>query len=247
VSGVRGVRGSIWRQVPLLLWLVVLWTLLWDRVSALSIVTGVLLALLVTRVFYLPPVELPGRVNPLGVLAFLVRFVFDLVRASFQVAWLALDPRSVPTSSIVAVQLSTKSDLSLTLTALAVSLVPGSLVVEADRQDDILYLHVLGTETPDDVERARADVLAVEERIVRAIGSRDDVRRVNDSRAARSLPPLVSGRLQRAWEARHPALAPEEYPSSGVYPDDLEASDAPGTSTGASTAASPAEEGGTRP
>jgi multicomponent Na+:H+ antiporter subunit E len=214
-----GVKGSIWRQVPLLLWLVVLWTLLWDQVSVLSVVTGILLALLVTRVFYLPPVELPDRVNPLGLVVFLGHFLFDLVRASFQVAWLAIDPRRVPTSSIVAVQLSTKSDLSLTLTALAVSLVPGSLVVEADRQDDILYLHVLGTETAADVEKARADVVAVEERIVRAIGSRDDVRRVNLSRADRSLGPIISGRRQRAWEERHPAIPVEQYPSEGGYPE----------------------------
>ena len=213
-----GVKGSIWRQVPLLVWLVVLWTLLWDEVSVLSVVTGILLALLVTRVFYLPPVELPDRVNPLGLVVFLGHFLFDLVRASFQVAWLAIDPRRVPTSSIVAVQLSTKSDLSLTLTALAVSLVPGSLVVEADRQDDILYLHVLGTETAADVETARASVIAVEERIVRAIGSRDDVRRVNLSRAERSLGPIVSGRRQRAWEERHPVIPVEQYPSEGGYP-----------------------------
>jgi multicomponent Na+:H+ antiporter subunit E len=214
----RGVRGSIWRQVPLLLWLVVLWTFLWDQVSVLSIITGLVLALLVTRVFYLPPVELPDRVNPLGVIIFLARFLFDLVRASFQVAWLAVDPRGVPTSSIIAVQLSTKSDLSLTLTALAVSLVPGSLIVEADRQDDILYLHSLGTENLSDVEQVRANVLAVEERIVRAIGSRDDVRRVNHSRAERSLPPIISSRQQRAWESKHPVVPLDQYTNEGGYP-----------------------------
>ena len=214
-----GARGSIWRQVPLLLWLVVLWTFLWDHVSVLSIITGLVLAVIITRVFYLPPVELPGRVNPLGVLLFLARFIFDLVRASFEVAWLAVSPRGVPTSSIIAVQLSTKSDLSLTLTALAVSLVPGSLVVEADRQDDILYLHVLGADTQGGVEKARAGVTAVEERIVRAIGSRDDVRRVNLSRAERSLPPLITGRRQSAWESKHPIVPAEQYTPEGGYPE----------------------------
>jgi multicomponent Na+:H+ antiporter subunit E len=216
---VSGMRGSIWRQVPLLLWLVVLWLFLWDQVSVLSIITGLVLALLVTRIFYLPPVELGGRVDPLGLAIFLARFIFDLVRASFQVAWMAVSPRGVPTSSIVAVQLSTKSDLSLTLTALAVSLVPGSLIVEADRQDDILYLHVLGADTEAAVASARAGVIAVEERIVRAIGSRDDVRRVNHSRAERSLGPIVASRRQRAWEARHPVVPVEQYPSEGVYPE----------------------------
>ena len=99
------------------------------------------------------------------------------------------------------------------------SLVPGSLIVEADRQDDILYLHALGTETPEDVEQVRAGVLAVEERIVRAIGSRDDVRRVNLSRAERSLPPLITGRRQSAWESKHPIVAAEQYTPEGAYPE----------------------------
>ena len=98
-------------------------------------------------------------------------------------------------------------------------LVPGSLIVEADRQDDILYLHALGTETPEDVEQVRAGVLAVEERIVRAIGSRDDVRRVNLSRAERSLPPLITGRRQSAWESRHPIVPAEQYTPEGGYPE----------------------------
>jgi multicomponent Na+:H+ antiporter subunit E len=58
------------------------------------------------------------------------------------------------------------------------SLVPGSLVVEADRERSILYLHTFATKTTDDVELMRTKVLVVEARIVRAIGSRADLRRI---------------------------------------------------------------------
>jgi multicomponent Na+:H+ antiporter subunit E len=57
------VGRSLLRQLPLLVGLVVLWMFLWNQLTVLSFVTGVLVALLVTRVFFLPPVELSGRFN----------------------------------------------------------------------------------------------------------------------------------------------------------------------------------------
>jgi glutamate-5-semialdehyde dehydrogenase len=144
---------------------------------------------------------LPDRVNPLGLVVFLGHFLFDLVRASFQVAWLAIDPRRVPTSSIVAVQLSTKSDLSLTLTALAVSLVPGSLVVEADRQDDILYLHVLGTETAADVEKACRIVVDAKTQYV-AVCNAAETLLVARGNAAVAIPALVGALQDKGVEVR---------------------------------------------
>lgn len=176
-------RRSLLHQIPLLVWLVVLWTLLWGSISWLTVVTGAVIAFMVTRVFYLPPVELSGRFNPWWAIVFLTKFFYDLAAASVQVAWIAIDPRSTPRSSIVAVQLHTRSDLIMTLISVAISLVPGSLVVEADRVRAVLYIHALATENADDVEKARRTVLRVERRIVRALGSKEDVERVRREKA----------------------------------------------------------------
>ncbi|HEV7956808.1 MAG: Na+/H+ antiporter subunit [Microbacteriaceae bacterium] len=170
-------RANFVQQLPLLIALVVLWMLLWGAVSWLNLITGFLLALLVTRVFYLPPVELSGRFNPIWFAAFLVRFVGELVFASFQVAFQAFDPRGVRSNAVIAVQLHTRSDFIMTLTAIALSLIPGSLVVEADRERSILYLHALNVGDSAGVDQVRSKVLAVENRLVRALGSSDDVRR----------------------------------------------------------------------
>ena len=172
------VGRSLLRQLPLLVGLVVLWMFLWNQLTVLSLVTGVLVALLVTRVFFLPPVELSGRFNLGWAFVFLGRFVFDLVVASVEVAWKAVRPRGVTSNAIVAVQLHTRSDFVMTLVAEAVSLVPGSLVVEADRERSILYMHALAIEDEVGVEGVRRRVLGFEERIVRALGSVDDVRRI---------------------------------------------------------------------
>ena len=50
-------------------------------------------------------------------------------------------------NSIIAVQLLTRSDLVTTLTAEAISVVPGTVVVDIDRERGLLYLHALGTRT----------------------------------------------------------------------------------------------------
>ena len=174
----KEVGRRLWRQLPLLAGLVLLWIVLWGSFSWLNLVSGIIVAVLVTRLFYLPPVELSGRFNLWYALVFLVHFFADVVVASFQVAYQALQPGPVPRSSIIGIQLRTRSDLIMTLDAIAMSLVPGSLVVEVDRARSILYLHTFDTETQDDVEAMREKVLVVEARIARMLGSKDDLARI---------------------------------------------------------------------
>lgn len=171
------VRWRLWQQLPLLVTLVVLWMLLWGTISWLSFASGAVIAVLVTRTFYLPPVELSGRINPLWGIVFLGRFAFDLVIGSFSVAFQAFRPRGLRSNAVVAVQLVTRSDFILTLTALAISLIPGSLVVEVDRGRSMLYLHSINIQSDAELEKLREKVLSVERGIVRALGSTEDVRR----------------------------------------------------------------------
>ncbi|MGH3706311.1 MAG: Na+/H+ antiporter subunit E [Agromyces sp.] len=176
---------SVWRQLPLLVALVFLWVFLWDQVTVLTVVTGILLAIGVTRVLYLPPVLLSGRFNPWRGLLLGLRMMFDVTVASLQVAWLAIDPRWKPMNSIIAVQLLTRSDLVTTLTAEAISVVPGTVVVDIDRERGLLYLHALGTRTAADIDRVRTAVLGTEERIVLAIGTHKQAVSVREARRER--------------------------------------------------------------
>lgn len=166
------------QQLPLLVALVLVWMTLWGSVAPLTIVTGVVVAVLVTRAFFLPPVELSRRLNPWWALVFLGRFFGELVLASFQVALLAFSPWGTPHSAVVRVQLRTRADLILTLTAIVISLVPGSLVAEVDRRRGVLYVHVLGAESAADVEKARRHTLSFERLIIAAIGSRSEWKQV---------------------------------------------------------------------
>jgi multicomponent Na+:H+ antiporter subunit E len=174
----REVRWRLWQQLPLLIALVLLWMLLWGEISPISLVSGVVVSVVVTTLFYLPPVELSGRFHPLWFVVFVARLAGELVLASFQVAWQAFAPHRTRTNAIVAVPLATSSDFIMTMTATAVSLVPGSLILEIDRDTATLYLHVLGVADEAELAKARAAVLATERSIVRALGSRDEVERM---------------------------------------------------------------------
>ncbi|MDG4829713.1 Na+/H+ antiporter subunit E [Solwaraspora sp. WMMD1047] len=157
-------------------WLVLVWNLLWGEFSIGNLIGGAAVALFILLFFPLPSVTFGGRLRPLALLRFVLRFLTDLVIASFQVAATALRPRYLPASAIIGVPLRVRSDLNLTLTAEAVSLVPGSLIVEADRANGTLYVHVLDVRGPDDVAAAHRKVLDLEARIVRAIGSDAELR-----------------------------------------------------------------------
>jgi multicomponent Na+:H+ antiporter subunit E len=174
----RTVSGRIrWRdQLVTVVWLVLVWNLLWGEFTWGNVLGGALVALLVLIFFPLPRVTFEGRIRPFGVLRFVVLFIGELLTASVQVAWIALRPGGVPHGAIIAVPLRVGSDLNLTLTAEALSLVPGTLIVEAIRDSGTLYVHVLDVRDPAEVERARRGVLAVEERIIRATGSAAELR-----------------------------------------------------------------------
>ena len=167
----RSGLAQLWRQLPFFVWLIALWMLLWGQFTVLAFVTGLVAAVAVTRVFRLPPVELSGRLNLWYGLVFVVTFFAALVRGSLLVAWQVLDVRRQPGGSIIAVNLRTDDDLIMTHTAVTASLIPGSLVIEADRDRRVLYLHVLGATTPEEVDHQRRAVLGWEARIVRAVGS----------------------------------------------------------------------------
>ncbi len=172
----KELRWRIWVQLPLIVTLVVLWMLLWGTLSWLSFASGIVIAFVVTRLFYLPPVELSGRFNPFWFMVFLARFAFDLVIASFQVAFQAIGLKGITRNSVVAVDLVTRSDFIITLTSIALSLIPGSIVAEVDRHRSIIYLHTLNIGDDAAVAALRLKVLSVERSLVRALGSAADVR-----------------------------------------------------------------------
>ena len=173
------VAGSGWdrvlHQLPLLGWLVLIWNLLWGTWSWANLISGLLVAAAVTLLVPLPPVTERLRPRPVAVLAFLGHFLADLVVSGAQVAWQAVRLRPERRAAVIVVPLRIDSDLLLTTVAEAVSLIPGSLVLDLDREHRALVVHLLAVRGRADIERERAAVLRMEDRVVRAFGSAADI------------------------------------------------------------------------
>lgn len=165
-------------QAVALGWLVAVWLLLWGDLSWGNLLGGLVVGAAVLLFFPLPPVTFGGRVRPGALLVLAVTFVGELISASVHVAAVAVRPGYRPRSAIIAVPLRVRTDLNLALTAEVISLVPGTLILEVDRDRGVLYVHVLDVRGPDDLTASRDRVLAVERRIIRAVGSAEEVRRL---------------------------------------------------------------------
>jgi multicomponent Na+:H+ antiporter subunit E len=173
VRGARIPGSGGWTPYLMTLFaLVLVWMALWGSASLIVILLGVAVSAVILLVFPLPTMHFRFGIHPWRSLVLIGRFLWDVVLASMHVAWLAVRPR-LPESRITQVRLASDSDLLEALTALAVSLVPGSLIIDADSGSRTLTIHVLDAAQQSDDDFAD-QVLAQEDRIRRALGD-DDV------------------------------------------------------------------------
>lgn len=154
-------------------WLVVVWVALWGDAHIGTVVAGVAVAAAVTWVLALGPRPAArSTIRPVAALRFLLWFVGALVRATALVAWEIVTPKNNLREGIVAIPIRGVSDTVVTVVANAITLTPGTLTLEVQRDPYVLYVHVLHLEGPDQV---RNDVLDLEALAIRAFGSADAV------------------------------------------------------------------------
>jgi multicomponent Na+:H+ antiporter subunit E len=167
---IRAVR----RQPFAWLWLTVAWTLMWGTVSAANVLAGMVVAAVMLAVLPMPRVVVGVRVHPWATLVLVLRFLVDVVVASFHVAWLAVRPGRPPRASVVTTRLRSGNELFQTLVSEMMSLVPGSLVVDLDPDSRALSMHVLDVETPEQADAFRRRVLDQERRVLAALAESPD-------------------------------------------------------------------------
>lgn len=152
-------------------WLTLVWVALWGDLSVANVVSGAVIGVGVSLVFPLPPVRMDLRLHPVWLGWLLLRFLSDVGVASAQVAWTTLTRAPRVRNAVVRIQLETSSDFVLTLVGEMASLVPGSVIIEADRSSYTLFIHELDVRDAAGVERARERIRALERRVVRAFGA----------------------------------------------------------------------------
>lgn len=92
--------------------------------------------------------------------------------SSLQVAWQSLQAVTGPPirSSVIAVRLESSSEFVMAMVTETLTLVPGSVVIEARPEERTIFAHVLGADDAQAVADFREQVARLEHDIVAALG-----------------------------------------------------------------------------
>jgi multicomponent Na+:H+ antiporter subunit E len=154
--------------------LIVTWVALWGEVNLANVVTGAVVAVVITFVF---PVSerVDHRLHLWGTVKFLSKFVMDLFVSSITVARAVLFPNEERLrAKTVSVQLHTHDPLITTVICNAMTLTPGTLMVAINTSTRTMKLHVMG---PIDEEIVQQHVYELERRVMAAVSSRAENRK----------------------------------------------------------------------
>jgi len=95
-------------------------------------------------------------------------FLWEVLKANIDVAYRVLHPKLPLNPGIVKVKTTLTTDTGLTFLANSITLTPGTLTVDIDSDDNVLYIHCIDVNA-EDVETATKDIVERFERILRKI------------------------------------------------------------------------------
>lgn len=149
-------------------WLTILWIVVFRELSILIILSGLVVAVGVQWIFPMPRVGTQWRIRFLPLLRLIVRFLWDAAVSGVQVAWIVLSGKHVKTG-IVRVDVHSCDPVHMTILSALTSLVPGTIVVNIDKTQGRMYLHVLDLDAAGGRQGVREATKKQEERILRAV------------------------------------------------------------------------------
>lgn len=158
-------------QIPVLIWLTLVWLMLWRDFSLGNTAFGFVVAVVVCVVFPLPRLRMNLHLRPIPLLWLVTKFLADVVVSSLQVSVATLRSTKNLRNAVIEVDLRSDSDFVLTVVAEMICLIPGSLAVEARRSTHTLFFHAFDVRDESGVEKFRQRVLDQERRVVRALGA----------------------------------------------------------------------------
>lgn len=160
-------------------WLTVVWLELWGGLTWANLLSGVLVATLIV-VMWAPREPLGLRPHPIGLAKFVMFVAIDMVTASYQVAREVVRRKPQLREAIIAVPLVSTTRGMVTVISAAISLTPGTLVVDISRSGPniTLYVHVLDLDDRDaliahiaELEQAAIAGLVPSQRVVSRLES----------------------------------------------------------------------------
>ncbi|MFI5780975.1 Na+/H+ antiporter subunit E [Nocardia sp. NPDC051570] len=155
-------------RIGVLLWLAIVYTALWGEVTVANVLAGLAIGALVMLALPLPRVPIHGRVHPLSLLELTAVSGYYALESSLQIAWFAVRPAGAPVSGVLRVRLEIRSDLVLVLCADLLNLIPGTMVLELDRQSHTVWVHVLDVGSEAAVDKFYRTTRRLEQLLIRS-------------------------------------------------------------------------------
>jgi len=132
-------------HVRLILLLTLAYLAMTSNLEPANVLVGVVLAAVVVRLVRpRAPLTYPSHIvgSSWALVRYMANLAHDLVISGLQVARMVLSPELSIRPGIIAIPAQTRSELGVALSAHAVSLTPGELVVEID-EEQVMYTHCL--------------------------------------------------------------------------------------------------------
>ena len=130
-----------------------IWQLLNDGVSGGSVVLGFILAWGIPQVTQSFWPERPAVFKAWRLPGYLLLVLWDIVIASFEVAWLIISPRR-PEPMFISYPLQLDCPQAIVILASTISLTPGTVTADISDDHKILLIHALDTRTAEEVIEA---------------------------------------------------------------------------------------------
>ena len=135
--------------------LTLLYLVLTSNFALNNIVMGMVVAVIVLLLFRPQSGDLAWKQMPTAVFAtlkYIIHLMVDLLVSGIQVARIVLSPTMPINPGIVAIPTNCESDLSRALSAHAITITPGEMVVEVGK-DGTMYTHMLDVTDADEQVR----------------------------------------------------------------------------------------------
>ncbi|MGA7759514.1 MAG: Na+/H+ antiporter subunit E [Ilumatobacteraceae bacterium] len=135
------------RRLVTLALLVAAWCALWGGISVANVLAGTVVAVAVTLAAGVQPGH--GRIRVVPLVHFVWLVTLDLVSSMVSVAWEILTPTDYTDEAIIAVDTQVESRSHLLMLVVAITVTPGTAVVDTDTDNGRFYLHLLHADKAD--------------------------------------------------------------------------------------------------
>lgn len=159
-------------SILLFLFTLIIWVMLWGELTFANVLSGILVATLLNLAMPIPPSS-ELDINFGGMVRLFGSWAIDFVKASVNVAWLAIRRADPPPTAIIKVPMRTNDDISLATAMALINLQPGGIIVDIDKREKTLTMHLLDASSTGKVAEQINQLTRIERRVIRAFENRD--------------------------------------------------------------------------